>query len=179
MKQIIRFSLNNKFALLILTFIVTVSGIYSSLNMKTEMFPDISVPVVTVSSNYPGAAPDEVMEEVTKPIEQRTRDLSGVTMVSSSSMKNASQVTIQYDFAKDMIEAEEEVQGTKRFAASKKCRDTERIKDKHKCFPNFNNKHDRCRTSMRRFNAVGRGTGYLSIRRVRRCFFGTDFWTKL
>jgi len=110
MKQIIRFSLNNKFALLILTFIVTVSGIYSSLNMKTEMFPDISVPVVTVSSNYPGAAPDEVMEEVTKPIEQRTRDLSGVTMVSSSSMENASQVTIQYDFAKDMIEAEEEVQ---------------------------------------------------------------------
>src|SRR5690625_7598902 len=85
LKRIIRFSLNNKFALLILTFIVTVAGIYSSLNMKTEMFPDISVPVVTVSSNYPGAAPNEVMEEVTKPIEQRTRDLSGVTMVSSSS----------------------------------------------------------------------------------------------
>ncbi len=110
MKRIIRFSLNNKFALLILTFIVTVAGIYSGLNMKTEMFPDISIPVVSVSSNYPGAAPDEVMEKVTKPIEQRTRHLPGVTIVSSSSMDNASQVTIQYDFAKDMTEAEEEVQ---------------------------------------------------------------------
>jgi HAE1 family hydrophobic/amphiphilic exporter-1 len=109
LKRFIRFSLNNKFALLILTFIVTITGIYSSLNMKTEMFPDISVPVVTVSSNYPGAAPDEVMEKVTKPIEQKTHHLPGVTIVSSSSMENASQVTIQYDFAKDMVEAEEEV----------------------------------------------------------------------
>lgn len=110
MKHIIRFSLNNKFALLILTFIITAAGIYSSLNMKTEMFPDISIPVVTVSSNYLGASPDEVMEEVTKPIEKRTSHLPGVTIVSSSSMENASQVTIQYDFAKDMVEAEEEVQ---------------------------------------------------------------------
>lgn len=88
---------------------VTVAGIFSSLNMKTEMFPDISIPVVTVSSNFPGAAPDEVMEKVSKPIEQRTRHLPGVTVVNSSSMENASQVTIQYDFSKDMIEAEEEV----------------------------------------------------------------------
>ncbi len=110
MKRVIRFSLNNKLALLILTFIVTVAGIYSGLKMKTEMFPDISVPVVTISTEYPGADPDEVMGKVTKPIEEQIRHLSGVTEVSSSSMENTSQVTIQYDFAKDMVEAEEEVQ---------------------------------------------------------------------
>lgn len=109
MKSVIRFSLNNKFALLILTFLVTVAGIFASLNMKTEMFPDISIPVVTVSTSVPGAAPDEVMENISKPIEQRTRHLPGVTIINSSSMENASQVTIQYDFSKDMIEAEEEV----------------------------------------------------------------------
>ena len=40
-------------------------------NMKQEMIPNITLPNVSIITTYPGAAPDEVSEQVTIPIEQR------------------------------------------------------------------------------------------------------------
>ncbi|WP_337102967.1 efflux RND transporter permease subunit [Paenibacillus sp. YIM B09110] len=109
MKSIIRFSLNNKFALWILTALVMFAGLYSALNMKMETMPDITIPIVSVTTVLPGAAPEEIMDKITKPIEQRTRNLNGVDVVSSTSYENASSVIIQYTFDTDMEKAESEV----------------------------------------------------------------------
>lgn len=109
MKSIIKFSLNNKFALWIMTVIVLFAGLYSGLNMKMETLPDITVPIVSVTTVLPGAAPEEVMEKVTKPIEQQTRNMEGVDSVSSTSFENASSVIIQYKFGTNMDKAESEV----------------------------------------------------------------------
>jgi len=105
---IIRFSLNNKFALWIMTIIVVAAGLYAGLTMKQETIPDINVPVISVTTIYPGAAPDEVAEQVTRPIEQRLRNLNGVNLLQSMSMENVSSLFIQYDYEKDMKEALEE-----------------------------------------------------------------------
>ena len=108
MNGIIRFSLNNKFALWIMTIIVVAAGLYAGLTMKQETIPDINVPVISVTTIYPGAAPDEVAEQVTRPIEQRLRNLNGVDLLQSMSMENVSSLFIQYDYEKDMKEALEE-----------------------------------------------------------------------
>lgn len=110
MKKIINFSLNNKFAIWILTIIVVVAGLYSGFNMKQETMPDITLPNVSVMTTYPGAAPDEVAEEVSIPIEQRIQNLTGVEVVSSTSLANASSIQIQYNFDTDMDEATSEVE---------------------------------------------------------------------
>src|SRR5690625_7118197 len=91
-KKFIDFSLNNKFAIWILTIMVIVMGLFSGLNMKQEMMPNINLPNLSVITTYPGAAPDDVAEEVTVPIEQRIQNLEGVELVSSSSLANASTV---------------------------------------------------------------------------------------
>ncbi|WP_042160644.1 efflux RND transporter permease subunit [Paenibacillus gorillae] len=109
MKSIIKFSLNNKFALWILTAIIMFAGLYSGLNMKMETMPDITVPIVSVTTVYPGAAPEEIMEKVTKPIEQRTRNMQGVKTVNSTSMENASSIVIEYDYGVDMDAAATEI----------------------------------------------------------------------
>jgi len=109
LKSVIRFSLNNKFALWIMTLIILFSGLYAGMNMKMETIPDITIPIVSVTTVYPGAAPEEVMEKVTKPIEQRTRNLSGVNNVSSTSFENASSVVIEYTYETDMEKAADEV----------------------------------------------------------------------
>ncbi|MFX3635532.1 MAG: efflux RND transporter permease subunit [Candidatus Pristimantibacillus sp.] len=109
MKSIIKFSLNNKFALWILTILVLAAGMYSGLNMKMETLPDVTIPIVSVTTVYPGAAPEEVMEKLTKPIEQRTRNMSGVKNVSSTSYENASSVVIEYDYKTDMDKAQADV----------------------------------------------------------------------
>ena len=108
MNGIIRFSLNNKFALWIMTFIVVAAGLYAGMTMKQESIPDINVPVIAVTTVYPGAAPDEVADQVTRPIEQRLKNLSGIELMQSTSAENYSMVLVQYDYDKDMKEALEE-----------------------------------------------------------------------
>lgn len=110
MKKIIDFSLNNKFALWILTIVIVVAGLFAGLTMKQESIPNITVPALTVVTPYPGAAPNEVMDEVTVPIEQRIQNLNGVELLTSSSLANASSIQIQFDFDTDMDEAEREVE---------------------------------------------------------------------
>ncbi len=109
MNKIINFSLKNKFAVWLLTIIVTIAGIYSGLNMKLETIPDITTPVVTVTTVYPGATPEEVADKVSKPMEEQLQNLSGVNVVSSSSFQNASSIQVEYDFDKNMEKAETEI----------------------------------------------------------------------
>lgn len=109
-RKVIDFSLNNKFAIWILTVMVIVMGLFSGLNMKQEMMPDINLPNISVMTTYPGASPDEIVEDITLPIEQRVQNLKGVELVSTSSLENASSVQIQFDFDTDMDKATNEVQ---------------------------------------------------------------------
>lgn len=108
MRAIIHFVIKNKFAVWLLTIIVAAAGLYAGLNMKEETIPDISTPVLTVSTTYPGATPKEVADQVSEPIEKRLENLSGVNTVSSSSSENVSTMQIEYRFSKDMDEAEKE-----------------------------------------------------------------------
>ncbi|GKV67407.1 swarming motility protein SwrC [Sporosarcina sp. NCCP-2331] len=112
LKKITNFALNNKFAVWILTVMVIVAGLYSGFNMKQETMPTITLPNVTVLTAYPGAAPDEVAEKVTVPIEQRIQNLDGVELVSSSSLANASSIQVQFGFKTDMDKATEEIKET-------------------------------------------------------------------
>jgi hydrophobic/amphiphilic exporter-1 (mainly G- bacteria), HAE1 family len=110
LKKIIDFSLKNKFAIWILTIMVVVAGLYAGLTMKQESIPNITIPAVTVITTYPGAAPDEIADEVTIPMEQRIQNLDGVDLVTSSSMANASTLQIQFTFETDMDEATRQVE---------------------------------------------------------------------
>ncbi|MBO9131217.1 efflux RND transporter permease subunit [Bacillus sp. 165] len=105
MKGVINFALKNKLAVWLLTIIVTIAGLYAGTNMKLETLPDITIPSVTITTIYPGAAPQEVADKVTEPIEQRVKNLPGVDVVSSYSFANASSIQIEYNYSKDMDKA--------------------------------------------------------------------------
>jgi len=105
MRKWIRFSLDNKFALLWLTLITAFAGIYSGLTMKRENIPDISLPYLTVTTVYPGASPESVMEEVTIPLEQQLAGVSSIRNILSTSAENISQILVEFDFGQDMDKA--------------------------------------------------------------------------
>ena len=105
MKGIINFSLNNKFAIWILTIIVAAAGLYSGLAMKQETIPNINIPFLTVTAVYPGAAPEGVVQDVTQPLEQRLRNVDGVKTVQSTSMENASNIAMEFDYGTDLDQA--------------------------------------------------------------------------
>ncbi|MEO2256512.1 efflux RND transporter permease subunit [Paenibacillus amylolyticus] len=105
MKGIINFSLNNKFAIWILTIIISFAGLYSGLTMKQETIPNINVPFLNVTAIDPGAAPEGIVEDVTKPLEVKLRNVDGVKTVTSTSMENAASITLEFDYGTDLTNA--------------------------------------------------------------------------
>lgn len=105
MKSIIQFSLRNKFAIWLLTIIVTAVGLYSGLTMKQETIPNIDVPYLSVTAVYPGAAPEGVVEEITKPLETRLHNVDGVKTVTSTSMENAASLIIEFEYGTNLDNA--------------------------------------------------------------------------
>ncbi|MEH7238724.1 efflux RND transporter permease subunit [Bacillus sp. JJ1562] len=110
MRGIANFVLKNKLAVWLLTIIITVSGIYSGTQMKTETIPDISIPFLMVMDVYPGATPEQVMEDVSMPIEKAVEGLDGVKSVYSNSYSNMANIQVEYDYGEDMDEAKRALQ---------------------------------------------------------------------
>ncbi|QOR66823.1 efflux RND transporter permease subunit [Cytobacillus suaedae] len=105
MKGLVNFVLKNKLAVWLLTIIITVSGIYSGTQMKTETIPDISIPYLMVMGVYPGATPEQVMDEVSIPLEKAVENLENVKSVFSNSYSNMSSIQVEYEYGIDMDEA--------------------------------------------------------------------------
>lgn len=110
MNSIINFVLKNKLAVWLLTIIVVISGLYSATRMKMETIPDVSIPFLTVMTPYPGATPEQVMEDVSIPLEKSLESLEGVKAVYSNSYSSLSNIQVEYDYEKNMDDAKREVQ---------------------------------------------------------------------
>lgn len=105
MKGLVNFVLKNKLAVWLLTIIIVASGIYSGTKMKTETLPDISIPFLMVMDVYPGATPEQVMEDVSMPLEKAVENLEHVKSVYSNSYSNVSNIQVEYEYGIDMDEA--------------------------------------------------------------------------
>ncbi|WP_277584834.1 efflux RND transporter permease subunit [Psychrobacillus antarcticus] len=105
MKGLVNFVLHNKLAVWLLTIIITVSGIYSGTRMNMETIPDISIPYLMVMDVYPGATPEQVMEDVSMPLEKVVENLPGVKSVFSNSNANMASIQVEYEYGEDMAEA--------------------------------------------------------------------------
>lgn len=103
--------MKNKLAVWLLTLIVIVGGIYAGTNMKMETMPNFNIPVVSVSTLYPGAAPNEIDSSITQPIEQKLQTLPGVQNVSSTSSTGMSSVVVEYNYSQDMNQAVNDIKG--------------------------------------------------------------------
>ncbi|WP_332645572.1 efflux RND transporter permease subunit [Lysinibacillus sp. 54212] len=110
MKGLVNFVLKNKLAVWLLTIIITVSGIYSGTRMKMESIPDISIPYLIVMGVYPGATPEQVMDELSIPFEKAVESLEDVKAVYSTSSPNVSQVQVEYEFGVDMDEKKRQLE---------------------------------------------------------------------
>jgi multidrug efflux pump subunit AcrB len=111
-KGLVNFVLGNKLAVWLLTIIITVSGIYSGTQMKTETIPDISIPYLMVTGVYPGATPEQVMKDISMPIEKAVEGLDHVKAVYSNSYSNMASIQVEYEYGIDMDEAKRELKSS-------------------------------------------------------------------
>jgi HAE1 family hydrophobic/amphiphilic exporter-1 len=78
-----------------------VLGAFSYSRLPVEQFPDVSFPVVVVQTEYPGASPENVEEEVTRRVEESVNTISGIKTLSSRSFEGLSVVIIEFDLSID------------------------------------------------------------------------------
>lgn len=109
MKGLVNFVIRNKLAVWLLTIIITASGIYSGTRMNMETIPNISIPYLMVTDVYPGATPEQVMQDVSKPIEKAAEGLDHVKAVYSNSYANMASIQVEYEYGIDMDEAKREL----------------------------------------------------------------------
>ncbi|MEE9963703.1 MAG: efflux RND transporter permease subunit [Propionicimonas sp.] len=91
-------SLAQRSVVLLLSLLIIGLGVYAAGALKQEMIPSIDVPRGSILTVYPGASPEVVESQVTKPIEDAVTGVTGVTGVTSKSSSGVSQVTVEWDY---------------------------------------------------------------------------------
>ena len=103
--RIIRFSLDNRYLVLFLSFLILAAGMISLFKTEVDIFPDLNAPTVVVMTEAPGMAPEEVEQLVTFPVETALNGIAGVRRVRSSSSTGFSVVWIEFDWKTSIKDA--------------------------------------------------------------------------
>jgi len=110
MQRIVRWCLGNKSVVILATILLIGSGAYATTRLNQELLPDISFPIITISTPVAGAGPDLVDEQVTQPVEDAINGVQGIESVQSTSSQGFSVVVVEFDLDADTEEAESDLQ---------------------------------------------------------------------
>lgn len=96
-----------KFTIVVMIILLLI-GAVSFTQLPLQLMPNINPPVAAVATTYQGAGPEEVMDDVTVPIESELSSLSGLTNISSQSQENSSVIIMEfgYDMTIDEVESD-------------------------------------------------------------------------
>src|SRR5579884_206260 len=88
---------------------LVIFGAFALFKLKTDEFPDVDQPMLTVGITYPGASPDVVESEVLKPVEEQIGSISGVKRIMGKAYDGYSMIMVEFFFGKDLNVASQEV----------------------------------------------------------------------
>jgi len=104
-----RVSIHNPVLAVMVMLAFVVLGLFSWQRLSVDQFPNIDVPTVVVSMDYPGASPEIVEAEVTKKIEEAVNTVAGISALSSRSYEGTALVIVEFNLDIDGRKAAEDV----------------------------------------------------------------------
>ena len=97
-----KYSVKKPLTIIVCVIIIIALGIVSVTRMTPDLLPSIDLPYMVVMTTYPGGTPEEVQEEVTKPLEQSLATLENLKTIQSISSANYSLVVLEFENGSSM-----------------------------------------------------------------------------
>jgi HAE1 family hydrophobic/amphiphilic exporter-1 len=88
---------------------LVVLGVTSFQRLAVDEYPDVSYPTISVNTSYPGASPEVMEREVTRPIEQALNTVDGLYEITSTSSEGQSSVRLTFNLGVDPVRMQPEV----------------------------------------------------------------------
>jgi len=102
------FTTSRPVAVLMVFTAAVVFGFFSFQRLPVTLMPELTYPTLTVRTEFPGAAPEEVENEISRPIEEALGVISGLNQISSISRAGISDVVLEFVWGTDMSQAAQE-----------------------------------------------------------------------
>ncbi len=109
MTSFIRVIVRQRGAVILFALILLAAGGFTATRLQEELLPNVSFNTVTVVTADPGASPNTVLKDVTKPVEVAVAGVPGINTLASTSARNASVVTVQFNYGTDINQAESKI----------------------------------------------------------------------
>ncbi|HEY9094683.1 MAG TPA: efflux RND transporter permease subunit, partial [Hydrogenophaga sp.] len=102
-------SIKNPIPAVMLFFMLTLAGLFSFKSMKVQNFPDLDVPNITVVASLPGAAPNQMENDVARVIENSLASLQGLKHIYTKVQDGVVSITAEFRIEKNTQEALDDV----------------------------------------------------------------------
>jgi multidrug efflux pump subunit AcrB len=109
MTGVIAWFARNSVAANLLMIVIIAGGLLTVGSIKKEVFPQVDANLISISVQYPGAAPEEVEEGICVPIEEEIQGVEGIKKLTSSSAEGSGTVTVEVETGYDLREVLDEV----------------------------------------------------------------------
>lgn len=110
MRWLTQMSVRNPALVLIVSLLVVLGGVFSMAVIQIESEPQAKLGMLTISTAYPQASAEDVLENVTKPLERAVDSVSGMKTYISSSEENHSMLTVSVDAEADLEKVQNEIE---------------------------------------------------------------------
>jgi len=98
-------------SLIIVIFTVLIgAGLFCYKQLSYELLPDISQPTLVITTNYPGAAPANVEQTVTRKIEDQLSSIDAIKTITSQSLEGVSIITAEFNTGSNIDLKQQDVQ---------------------------------------------------------------------
>lgn len=97
MVSLIKFFIKQKLFINLMVFLIIAIGAFIIANINREAFPNVNFDLVTATTIYPGASPDEIEQLISIPIEKKLREVDGIDKVRAYNIENVSVVAVYID----------------------------------------------------------------------------------
>lgn len=104
-----KIAVNKPVTFLIVFILILILGIYASMNLPIDLYPDINMPVLFIFTEYSGTGPEEIEKSITRPLESALSNVDNIDKINSTSSEGVSQIIITFKWGTNISEAANDV----------------------------------------------------------------------